>query len=78
LPPPGSDFVEHVVYPLLERGWPAMPDQELAEKVRAFLGATAAPDVLADHPNDFALLRRVLMQGFYPVSTDCWVKSLKA
>lgn len=63
LPSPGSDFVEHIVYPLLERGWSAIPDREIAERVRTFLDATAAPEVLADHPNDFALLRRVLDQA---------------
>ncbi|WP_144409359.1 hypothetical protein [Pseudoxanthomonas suwonensis] len=67
LPPAGSDFVGHVVYPLLERGWPAMPDLDLAERVRAFLDAAGVPEVLADHPNDFALLRRVLAQAAAPV-----------
>lgn len=67
-PPPGSDFVEHVVYQLLERGWPAMPDTELAERVRNFLASSAAPpEVLADHPNDFSLLRRLLTQASTPV-----------
>lgn len=37
-----------------------MPDQALAKHVRSFLAAAATPAVLADHPNDFALLRRVL------------------
>lgn len=68
LPPPGSDFLEHVVYPLLERGWSALPERELAERVRIFLASSpASPEVLADQPDDFSLLRRVLMQASTPV-----------
>lgn len=73
LPPAGSDFAEHVVYPLLERGWPAIPIEELAERVWAFLATKAPVEVLADHPNDFALLRRVLAQASAPVE---WVPVL--
>ena len=60
LPKPGSDFFEHVVYPRLERGCSAKPEAELASAVHAFLVGAGAPMVVADQPNDFALLRSVL------------------
>ena len=67
LPRPESDFVERVVYPLLERGRSAMPDQELAARVRTFLAAGVAPEVVADHSNDFELRRRVVAQASSPM-----------
>ncbi|MCR6687077.1 3'-5' exoribonuclease [Pseudoxanthomonas sp.] len=70
LPPPGSEFVEHVVYPLLERGSGALPDTELVERVRAFLASFKSPVVFADHPNDHALLGRILSSASPPVD---WV-----
>lgn len=63
LPTMPTDFVLHVVYPLLERGPAAMSDQAMTTALRAFLGAPAEPIVLADYPNDLSLLRYVL-DGF--------------
>lgn len=39
-----------------------MPDQELAERMCAFLAAAVVPEVLAEHPNDLALLHPPLAQ----------------
>lgn len=44
----------------------AMPDQELAECVCAFLAAALVPEILADRPNEFALLRRHLAKASSP------------
>ncbi|KAF1691201.1 hypothetical protein CSC62_16385 [Pseudoxanthomonas jiangsuensis] len=70
LPPPGSEFVEHVVYPLLERGPSTLRDAELVERVRAFLASFQSPAVIADHPNDHALLGRILSSASPPAD---WV-----
>ena len=63
LPERATDFVKHVVYPLLQRGPAAMIDQAMTTGLRAFLGAAPEPIVLADYHNDFSLLRYVL-EGF--------------
>ncbi|AKC88044.1 3'-5' exoribonuclease [Pseudoxanthomonas suwonensis] len=63
LPATPTDFAQHVVYPLLERGRAAMTDQAMTTGLRTFLGADPEPVVLADYPNDFSLLRYVL-EGF--------------
>lgn len=60
LPATPTDFVRHVVYPLLERGNSVMSDQAMTTGLRAFLGAAPAPVVLADYPNDLVLLKYVL------------------
>lgn len=61
LPATPTDFVQHVIYPLLDRGVAAMSDQAMTASLRAFLAALSAPVVvMADYPNDFALLHYVL------------------
>lgn len=60
LPDVATDFVRSVVYPLLERGRYRMKDQAMTTALRAFLGSVAEPIVLADYPNDLALLQYVL------------------
>ena len=60
LPEVATDFVRSVVYPLLERGRWRMTDQEMTTGLRAFLGAVPEPIVLADYPNDLALLQYVI------------------
>ena len=63
LPEQPTEFVKHVVYPLLQGGPASMTDQAMTTGLRAFLGAAPEPIVLADYPIDFSLLRRVL-EGF--------------
>lgn len=60
LPEVATDFVRLRVYPLLERGRWSMTDQAMTTGLRAFLGAVTEPIVLADYPNDLALLRYVI------------------
>ena len=60
LPATPTDFVRAVVYPLLDRGKAAMSDQAMTTGLRAFLGGDPEPIVLADYPNDLALLKYVL------------------
>lgn len=57
LPEAATDFVRSVVYPLLEGGDWSMSDQTMTTALRAFLGSVAEPIVLADYPNDLALLQ---------------------
>lgn len=60
LPDVATDFVRSAVYPLLERGQWCMPDQAMTTGLRAFLAAVADPIVVADYPNDLALLQYVV------------------
>ncbi len=60
LPDVATDFVRSVVYPLLERGRWRMTDQAMTTGLRAFLSAVAEPIVVADYPNDLALLQYVI------------------
>ena len=60
LPEVATDFVRSVVYPLLERGRWSMTDRAMTTGLRAFLGAVNDPIVLADYPNDLALLQYVI------------------
>lgn len=60
LPEKATDFVRSVVYPLLDRGKWCMSDQAMTTGLRAFLGAVTDPIVIADYPNDLALLRYVI------------------
>lgn len=60
LPEVATDFVRSVVYPLLERGRWRMTDQAMTTGLRAFLGAIPEPMVVADFPNDLALLQYVI------------------
>ena len=60
LPEVATDFVRSVVYPLLERGRWRMTDRAMTTGLRAFLGAVTDPIVMADYPNDLALLRHVI------------------
>jgi hypothetical protein len=60
LPAAATDFVRHVVYPLLEGGQAAMSDAQITRSLRAFLSETTDPVVLADYPNDLALLSYAL------------------
>ncbi|WP_052235110.1 3'-5' exoribonuclease [Xanthomonas cerealis] len=57
LPATPTDFVRHVVYPLLQGGLSSMA---MTTGLRAFLGADQAPLVLADYAHDLVLLRYVL------------------
>lgn len=63
LPHGATDFVRQVVYPLLDRGLAAMPDAVMTAALRRFLSETDQPTVLADYPNDLALLK-VALGGF--------------
>lgn len=63
LPEVATDFVRSIVYPLLERGECRMTDQAMTTGLRAFLSAVIEPVVLADYPNDLALLQYVI-SGF--------------
>ncbi|PZQ32502.1 MAG: hypothetical protein DI562_03345 [Stenotrophomonas acidaminiphila] len=60
LPEVATDFVRSVVYPLLERGRYRMTDQAMTTGLRAFLSAVTEPLVVADYPNDLALLQYVI------------------
>lgn len=68
LPEVATDFVRSVVYPLLERGKWRMTDQAMTTGLRAFLSAVTDPIVLADYPNDLALLQYVI--GGFDLSDD--------
>ena len=63
LPSQPTDFVRHVVYPLLDHGWWATPRHEITQRLRAFLSGIDAPVVIYDHQVDGALLSYVL-DGF--------------
>ena len=60
LPPTPTDFVLHVVYPLLQGGASSMSEMAMTTGLRAFLGADQEPLVLADYAHDLVLLRYVL------------------
>lgn len=60
LPATPTDFVRHVVYPLLQGGSSSMSEMAMTAGLRAFLGADQAPLVLADYAHDLVLLRYVL------------------
>lgn len=60
LPDAPTDFVKHVVYPLLERGVASMSDAAMTTALRAFLASVPEPYVLADYPNDLQLFTYVL------------------
>ena len=60
LPEVATDFVRSVVYPLLQRGEWCMSDQAITTGLRTFLGTFAEPIVVADYPNDLALLQYVV------------------
>lgn len=60
LPAAPTDFVRHVVYPLLQGGQSSMSEMAMTTGLRAFLGADQAPLVLADYAHDLVLLRYVL------------------
>ncbi len=60
LPPTPTDFVLHVVYPLLQGGASSMSEMAMTIGLRAFLGADQKPLVLADYAHDLVLLRYVL------------------
>lgn len=60
LPDAPTDFVKHVVYPLLERGATAMSDAAMTTALRAFLASVPEPYILADYPNDLQLVAYVL------------------
>nr|WP_180164568.1 3'-5' exoribonuclease [Stenotrophomonas sp. SbOxS2]NYT97654.1 3'-5' exoribonuclease [Stenotrophomonas sp. SbOxS2] len=60
LPLAPTEFVRTTVYPLLQRGGHALPDQSLAMALVAFLRAQRYPHVIADHPNDLGLFRQVI------------------
>ncbi len=55
-----SDFVRHVVFPLLEGGACLMSDRAMTKALRAFLADAESPRVIADYFNDIALLQFVL------------------
>ncbi|MBB5862383.1 3'-5' exoribonuclease [Xanthomonas arboricola] len=60
LPAAPTDFVRHVVYPLLQGGQSSMSEMAMTTGLRAFLGADQASLVLADYAHDLVLLRYVL------------------
>jgi len=60
LPLAPTEFVKTTVYPLLQRGGHALPDQSLAMALVAFLRAQRYPHVIADYPNDLGLFRQVI------------------
>lgn len=60
LPPTPTDFVLHVVYPLLQGGASSMSEMAMTTGLRAFLGADQESVVLADYAHDLVLLRYVL------------------
>ncbi|MCU1706798.1 3'-5' exoribonuclease [Xanthomonas hortorum pv. pelargonii] len=63
LPAMPTDFVRHVVYPLLQGRPASMSEMAMTTGLRAFLGADQTPLVLADYAHDLVLLRYVL-DGF--------------
>jgi hypothetical protein len=70
LPAHPTDFVQHVVYPLLDHGWFSMPDHEITRQLRAFLAKVPQPiSVLFDNPEDGRLFRDAL-EGFAKFSLD--------
>jgi hypothetical protein len=60
LPDRPTDFVQNVVYPLLQGGSCSMSEMAMTTGLRAFLDADRAPLVLADYAHDLVLLRYVL------------------
>ena len=60
LPQSPTDFVQHVVYPLLDRGSSAMQPPDFTKSLRHFLSSVSEPCVLADHPNDLSLLQHAI------------------
>ena len=60
LPIEATDFVRHVVYPLLERGDAARTDAAMTASLRRFLSGVPDPYILADYPNDLQLVAYVL------------------
>lgn len=64
LPTAPSSFVAKVVYPLLDRGEAAVPDEDFSRGLRAFLEQfPSPPQVVADAMIDFRLFRLAL-SGF--------------
>lgn len=65
LPTAPSSFVVGVVYPLLDRGEFAAPDEEFGRRLQAFIGQfSSPPQIVADAMIDFRLLRLAL-SGFW-------------
>ena len=60
LPSVPTDFVATTVYPLLQRGPYALPDQALAAALIAFLRGQPYPHMIADYPNDLRLFRQTI------------------
>ncbi|AOY69555.1 hypothetical protein BHE83_23510 (plasmid) [Xanthomonas euvesicatoria pv. vesicatoria str. 85-10] len=60
LPAMPTDFVRHVVYPILQGKPASMSEMAMTTGLRVFLGADQAPLVLADYAHDLVLLRYVL------------------
>ncbi|MFC3656473.1 hypothetical protein FZ025_20265 [Xanthomonas hyacinthi] len=56
LPATPTDFVRHMIYPLLQGDPASMSEMAMTTGLHTFLGAATAPLVLADHQNDFRLL----------------------
>lgn len=63
LPKQPNDFVQAVVYPLLEHGYHARQQIDLTRDLRAFLAGIPEPYVLYDYHADGALFRYAL-DGF--------------
>lgn len=67
LPANATMFVEHEVYPLLDRGAAVLVDLDFAVALRRFIGRFDAPEIVYDFPNDLALLI-VALNGFDHIS----------
>ena len=64
LPTAPSSFVAGVVYPLLDRGEFAAPDEEFGRRLQVFIGQfSSPPQIVADALIDFRLMRLAL-SGF--------------
>jgi len=63
LPKHPTDFVRHVVYPLLEHGYYSRQKIEITRDLRFFLAEIPRPYVLYDYPAD-GVLFRCAIDGF--------------
>lgn len=69
LPKHPTEFVRSVVYPLLNGNGSAMTDQVMTRNLRSFLTSVPEPSVIADYPNDLALLKHAI-SGFHMSNSE--------